>query len=137
MITHRLEPARRLREASMASKLNRSPSPLTVLPARELRSRLTFSEQALWAELRGNRLGVAFHRQAPIGRYIADFLAPSARLIVEIDGGYHAQRRSADARRDRVLARLGYRVLRLDADLVTRNVASAIKRVVSALGQAE
>lgn len=117
----------------MASKLNRSPSQLTVLRARELRSRLTFSEQVLWAQLRGSRLGVAFRRQAPIGRYIADFLAPSARLIVEIDGGYHAQRRSADARRDRVLARLGYRVLRLEAELVTRDVAQAVERIIAAL----
>jgi very-short-patch-repair endonuclease len=117
----------------VASKLNRSPSPLTVLRARELRSRLTFSEQVLWAQLGGSRLGVAFRRQAPIGRYIADFLAPSARLIVEIDGGYHVQRRTADARRDRVLARLGYRVLRLEAKLVTRDIARAIERVVAAL----
>jgi adenine-specific DNA-methyltransferase len=53
-----------------------------------------------------------------IGRFIADFVAPAARIVVEIDGGYHAQRRSADARRDRKLQRMGYRVIRLqDADV--------------------
>jgi hypothetical protein len=47
-----------------------------------------------------------------LGRYIADFLAPSAKLIVEVDGSHHARRVSADARRDEALRRAGYRVLR-------------------------
>jgi very-short-patch-repair endonuclease len=65
-------------------------------------------ERALWRELCGSRLGVAFRRQVVLGnRYVADFLAPAVRLAVEVDGGLHARRRAADARRDRDLARLG------------------------------
>jgi Protein of unknown function (DUF559) len=75
----------------------------------------TPSEQRLWALLRAGQLGVWFRRQVPLGRFIADFAAVSARVVVEVDGGYHARRRAADARRDRALARLGYRVLRLEA----------------------
>ncbi len=83
----------------------------------------TRSEQALWQELRANRLGIAFRRQVPIGgKYIADFLAPSIRLVVEVDGGVHRQRRAADARRDRDMRRLGYRVLRLDAEVALRQL---------------
>jgi very-short-patch-repair endonuclease len=53
--------------------------------------------------------------QVVIGRFIADFAAPTARLVVEVDGEYPSRRRTADARRDRVLRRLGYRVLRFEA----------------------
>ena len=103
------------------------------LRARQHRSRLTPSEAALWARINRGQLGVWFRRQVVIGRFIVDFLAPKARLAVEVDGGSHAQRRAADARRDRVLRRVGYRVLRLPAELVLRDVAAAVARVRAAL----
>ena len=66
----------------------------------------------------------------PIGnRYIADFLAPSVKLVVKVDGGCHARRVIAGARRDRVLLRLGYRVLRLDAELVLRQLPLAVEAI--------
>jgi very-short-patch-repair endonuclease len=81
----------------------------------------TASEEVLWQTLRGGALVVAFKRQVPLGdRYIADFLAPSVRLVVEVDGGVHRRRRSADRGRDSKLRRLGYRVVRVDATLVRR-----------------
>jgi very-short-patch-repair endonuclease len=46
-----------------------------------------------------------------------------------VDGAYHGRRRSADARRDRKLRRLGFRVLRLDAELVMRNLGAALARI--------
>jgi very-short-patch-repair endonuclease len=96
----------------------------------EMRHQPTRSESALWVALSRSQLGVAFRRQVPIGhRYIADFLAPSVKLVVEVDGGYHRQRASADARRDRVLKRLGYRVLRLDAELVSRQLPLAVEAI--------
>ena len=67
-------------------------------------------------------------------RYIVDFLAPSIKLAVEVDGPYHARRGVADARRERCLARLGYRALRLDADLVLTRLAEAVERVRAAVG---
>jgi very-short-patch-repair endonuclease len=67
-------------------------------------------------------------------RFIADFLAPAQRLVLEIDGGYHGQRRRADSRRDAVLARGGYRVLRLDEALVVLNLEAAVTLVRGALG---
>ena len=82
--------------------------------AHEMRHQLTRSESALWIAISRGQLGVAFRRQVPIGnRYIADFLAPRVKLVVEVDGGYHRERAAADARHTRVLERLGYRVLRL------------------------
>jgi very-short-patch-repair endonuclease len=82
-------------------------------------------------------LGIAFRRQVPLGgRFIADFVAPSARLVVEVDGPCHKSRSRADARRDRVLRRLGYRVLRLEARLVMQQPELAVARIRAALGQA-
>ncbi len=97
----------------------------------------TFTEAILWQALSGSKLGVGFRRQVPVGRYIADFLAHSAKLIVEVDGAGHAtpSARRADARRDRYLARLGYRVLRLPAAMVQNQLAQAVALVVAALQQ--
>jgi very-short-patch-repair endonuclease len=103
--------------------------------AQAMRAAPTASESALWSLLRAQQLGVRFRRQVPVGRYIADFVAPSARLIVEVDGGIHDGRAHLDARRDRALSRLGYRVLRLSAQLVLEQSALALARVRAALGE--
>jgi len=73
--------------------------------------------------------GVGFRRQVRLGSYIVDFLAPSVRLIIEVDGGYHQGRRNADARRDRWLRRQGYTVLRLPAAMVLEDLAGAVQAV--------
>ena len=62
-------------------------------------------------------------------------LLRAQRLIVEVDGGYHARRVSADARRDRKLERGGYRVLRLEAELVMRGIPAAALAVRRALSE--
>ncbi|HYQ45272.1 MAG TPA: DUF559 domain-containing protein [Polyangiaceae bacterium] len=104
--------------------------------ARGMRASLTPAEALLWARIRGGRLGVVFRRQVPLlGRFIADFLAPAERLVVEVDGGYHAEQDRADARRDAVLARAGYRVLRLAAALVVRDIEAATALVRAALNR--
>jgi very-short-patch-repair endonuclease len=95
----------------------------------------TPSEEALWQALRSGALGVEFKRQVPLGeRYIADFFAPSVGLVVEVDGGVHRGSRAADRRRDEKLRRLGYRVVRVDAVLVLRNVNAAVALIRAALG---
>jgi very-short-patch-repair endonuclease len=102
--------------------------------ARDMRLHAQEPERALWRELRGGQLGVAFRRQVVLGnRYIADFVAPSLRLVVEVDGAGHALQRAADARRDRNLARLGYQVLRIPAEVVMRERALAVALVQQAL----
>ena len=85
--------------------------------------------------MRSSQLGVAFRRQVPLLGFIADFYVPSARLIVEVDGGYHARRVSADARRDRKLARAGYRVIRLQTAVVLRDLPAAVLAVRRALDE--
>jgi very-short-patch-repair endonuclease len=91
-------------------------------------------ERRLWQELRGGQLGVVFRRQLVLGeRYIADFAAPALKLVVEVDGAIHARRRAADARRERDLGRLGYRVVRIPAGLVMGDVGAAVGLVRGAL----
>ncbi len=90
-------------------------------------------EATLWCALVNRKLGVAFRRQTPLAGYVADFVCASAKLVVEVDGPHHACRAAADARRDACLARLGYRVLRLDAQLVMRQLPVALERVRAAL----
>jgi very-short-patch-repair endonuclease len=68
-----------------------------------------------------------------LDRYIVDFYAPAGRLVVEVDGGYHALLRSADKRRDRELRRGGYQVVRVSAALVMTDAAQAARLVERAL----
>ena len=98
------------------------------------RQELTPSEARLWSALRARKLGVQFRREVPLlGRYIVDFCAPSARLVVEVDGACHADQRAADARRDAALRGAGYRVLRIEAQLVMRSLSEAVALVRAAL----
>jgi very-short-patch-repair endonuclease len=101
--------------------------------AARMRASLTPTEQLLWAQLAGGKLGVGFRRQYVIGKFVVDFAAPSRRLAVEVDGSYHASRAAADAARDAKLARLGWRVLRISAVTVTRNLAEALEAIRCAL----
>jgi very-short-patch-repair endonuclease len=83
--------------------------------------------------IRRNQLGVSFKRQFPVGYHIADFAAPRVKLAIEVAGGYHVTRAAADARKDRHLRRAGWRVLRIPAELVMRDIAAAVALVRAAL----
>ena len=81
--------------------------------AQELRRCQTDAEGLLWQVLRRRGLaGYRFRRQQPIGPYIGDFVCMSERLVVELDGGHHAEKRERDLDRDAYLRRQGFRVLR-------------------------
>jgi very-short-patch-repair endonuclease len=98
--------------------------------AAQMRHAPTASEARLFDALRAGQLGVSFRRQVPLlGRFIADLLASEVRLIVEVDGFYDSPRKAADARRDRVLTRAGYTILRLDAQLVSLDADAAVAQV--------
>ena len=101
--------------------------------ARRMRIAPTTSEQVLWHAIRGQRLGVAFRRQVVVGPYIVDFLAPRLRLVIEVDGGYHAARGQADARRERWLVGAGYRVLRVEAGAVLASLPQVLGLIAEAI----
>ncbi|WP_452009643.1 endonuclease domain-containing protein [Azospirillum largimobile] len=91
-----------------------------IATARRLRTTMTDAERRLWARLRNRQLaGAKFRRQFPIGPFVADFACLECRLIVEADGGQHADSVS-DARRTVWLAEHGWRVLRFwNTDILT------------------
>jgi very-short-patch-repair endonuclease len=81
--------------------------------ARFLRRNETDTEKRLWYRLRRQQLnGFRFRRQHPIGPFIVDFVCLSEKLIVELDGGQHAEQITADSERTAWLEGRGYRVLR-------------------------
>ena len=101
--------------------------------ARGLRKNLTDSEHVLWSRLRRKQLeGVQFYRQKPIGEYIVDFFAPSAHLVVEVDGSQHLREghQKKDQERDEYLAGLGLEVLRFDSRQVLTETAAVVEVIL-------
>ncbi len=97
---------------------------------------MTDAERALWYYVRAGRfLGYKFRRQAPMGPYVVDFLCEQARLIVEIDGGQHAERIERDAARTRWLRAQGYEVIRFWNNDVLANVEGVLTTLSLTLSQ--
>jgi very-short-patch-repair endonuclease len=100
--------------------------------SRRLRRDSTDAERILWAALRARQLdGLKFVRQEPIGPYFADFVCRDAKLVVELDGGQHADS-AYDARRDAMMREAGYRVLRLWNNEVLGNLEGALITIARA-----
>jgi leucyl-tRNA synthetase len=93
----------------------------------------TDSEAKLWRSVRACQLGTRVRREEVLEGFIVDFFVPAKKLVIEVDGGYHARRRMADARRDAKLERAGYRVLRLEAELVMHDLPKAVSLIMAAL----
>lgn len=91
------------------------------------------SEQVLWVALSARKLGIGFRRQYVVGKFIADFAAPSRKVIVEVDGGYHRNRTKPDAARDEKLRRLGWQVLRFPAHQVLGDLPRVVEGIRAAL----
>ena len=107
--------------------------------AKQLRRTMTRAETLLWSHLKAHRLArLGFRRQAPMGNYIADFVAHSCKLIVEVDGESHdfEERLRHDECRDRWFASRGYRVLRFANDDVMKNLEGVALTILQAAEQA-
>jgi very-short-patch-repair endonuclease len=101
--------------------------------ARRLRREHTPHEARLWAQLRGRRfLNYRFRRQVPLGPYIADFVCHGRMLVIELDGGQHAED-PRDAVRDAELRQRGYRVLRIWNSEMTSNEEGVLEAILAAL----
>ena len=101
--------------------------------AQNLRNNATDAERRLWLHLRARQLeGFKFSRQMPVGPFICDFMCRERRLIVELDGGQHADNAS-DARRTEFLEAEGYRVIRFWNNDVLENVDGVLQVIAEAL----
>lgn len=110
--------------------------PLILDRARRMRREMTEAELKLWRILRNRSLvGIKFRRQVPIGNYIADFCCLDRRLIVEVDGGQHAELEVADAWRSRFLKQEGFRVLRFWNDQVLSGLEFAVTEILAAISE--
>jgi very-short-patch-repair endonuclease len=101
--------------------------------ARQLRQSSTDAERRMLSALRDRRLlRYKFRRQHPIGPYIVDFVCTKHALLVEIDGGQHANN-AADARRTAWLEKRGWRVMRFWNHDVLANTSGVTETIVRAL----
>ena len=105
-----------------------------LLNAKTLRTNQTEVEQRLWYHLRAHRfMDLKFKRQKPMGRYIVDFVCVERQLIIEIDGGQHAEQTGYDQQRDAWLHSQGYTVLRFWNHEVMQQLEGVLEQIRSTI----
>jgi very-short-patch-repair endonuclease len=98
-----------------------------------MRHEQTEAEAVMWRLLRSRRFaGFKFRRQAPCGNYILDFVCYERRLIIEVDGGQHADS-TRDIARDVYLTSRGFRVVRYWNNDVLQNPAGVAEHLLRVL----
>jgi very-short-patch-repair endonuclease len=98
--------------------------------ARRLRRDPTDVERRVWKALRNRQIEACkFRRQVPLGTYIVDFVCIEKKLVIELDGGQHADRAAHDERRTEWLRGEGYRVVRFWNNEVTTNFEGVLERI--------
>jgi very-short-patch-repair endonuclease len=102
--------------------------------ARQLRQNATDAERLLWKKLRFWQIdGLKFRHQQPLGQYIVDFVCLEKRLVVEVDGGQHAENANYDTQRDDWLRDQGFVVLRFWNHDVLKNITDVTERIFQTL----
>jgi primosomal protein N' (replication factor Y) len=105
--------------------------------ARDLRKFSTDAERRLWSRLRNRRLfGFKFRRQQPLGPYVVDFVCFECRMIVEADGGQHANDSAYDEARTNYLDSCGYRVLRFWNNDILADTEGVLTKIAEVLRSA-
>jgi very-short-patch-repair endonuclease len=95
---------------------------------------MTEAERNLWEHLRLRKInGSKFRRQYEIAPYIVDFICVEESLVIEIDGGQHADAVEYDAARTEFLKLAGYRVLRFWNNEVLQNADGVVQVISEAL----
>ena len=96
--------------------------------AKDLRKRMTDAERVLRQRLKAKQLdGLKFRRQEQIGRFIVDFVCYEKGVIVEADGGQHAQEKVKDAERTGWLNSQGFTVLRFWNNEILTNIEGVVE----------
>jgi very-short-patch-repair endonuclease len=103
--------------------------------AKKLRREMGPAEMKLWFALRDRRLGgLKFRRQVPVGPCVADFASKEWKLIIELDGGQHAElTKEKDDERTAFLEQQGYRVLRFWNNDVLKNLEGVLLLILDAI----
>ena len=102
--------------------------------ARKLRKNSSDAEHRLWFLLRGRRLQkYKFRRQYVVKPYIFDFVCLSKKLVIELDGGQHAEQQAYDELRSSFLAAKGFTVIRFWNDLILKEKENVLTAIIHAL----
>ena len=102
--------------------------------ARRLRREMTDAQRLLWRRIRGKQIdGYRFRKQVPLGHFIADFACMTPRLVIEIDGGQHAERTAHDDARTSWLESQGFVVLRFWNNEVSGNIDGVLLTIADTL----
>ena len=104
-----------------------------VAKARDLRRNSTDAEKQLWLGIRKALPHCKWRRQMPVGPYIVDFACFAERLVIELDGGQHAETAEYDADRTSYLQSQGYRVIRFWNNDVLCNMDGVLRRIAAEL----
>jgi len=97
---------------------------------RALRNNMSDAEQALWNVLRGQQVSdLKFRRQHLFGDYILDFVCLENKLVIEVDGGQHAQQAGYDKNRTQELQAAGFCVLRFWNNEVLKEIESVKEKI--------
>jgi very-short-patch-repair endonuclease len=97
---------------------------------RLLRKNQTDVEQILWKQLRNRRFyNYKFRRQFPIEPYIVDFACLELKLIIELDGGQHANSINYDGQRSLFLEKRGFKVIRFWNNDVIENSVGVLEAI--------
>ena len=105
--------------------------------ARALREGQTDAEALLWSRLRSRQLGnLKFRRQRPIGPYFADFACLEIGLVIELDGGQHAENAGVahDQKRSDDMAALGFQTLRFRNNDVLLQTEAVLEKILQFAG---
>jgi very-short-patch-repair endonuclease len=98
--------------------------------ARNLRNNTTDVERILWQHLRNRQIeGVKFRRQQPVEAYIVDFVSFEKKILIELDGGQHAEKHAQDDKRDACLQANGFMVLRFWNNEVLENLEGVLEKI--------
>jgi very-short-patch-repair endonuclease len=96
--------------------------------ARELRNNATDVERLLWRRVRNSQLeGVKFRRQQPIETYIVDFISFEKKIVIELDGGQHAESSEYDEQRSACMRANGFTVVRFWNNDVLENIEGVLE----------
>jgi len=120
-------------EERVWARRDRSTVPINKTRGRIMRLAPTVAERKLWWHLR-YRLALPnthFRRQVHLGRYIVDFVCHALKIVIEIDGGQHAEQTQRDAQRTQFLESEGYRVLRFWNNEVLGNIDGVLEVIQS------
>jgi len=95
---------------------------------------MTEAEKRLWYRIRRCQLSEhQFRNQVELGSYVVDFCCLKEHLVIELDGGQHAEVTAYELKRRAWLEKHRYRVLRFWNNEVFDNLDGVLETIVRAL----